>query len=148
MGPARQGSLVMVDSIMSRRLVVVHPDATARDAATLMRDQRVGSLIVSSGAGATGIVTVGDLVHRVVAAGRDPAATRVREVMSSPVATLAPSATLEEAATTMKRLRIKRLVVVLDGHVRGIVTVRDIAYASPEAMRDLVEGWVKQRWQD
>ena len=138
----------MVDSIMSRRLVVVHPDATAREAATLMRDARVGSLLVSSGAGAEGIVTVGDLVQRVVAAGLDPAAPRVRAVMSSPVATLAPSATLEEAATTMKRLRIKRLVVVLDGQVRGIVTARDIAYASPDAPRDLVEGWVKQRWQD
>lgn len=138
----------MVDSIMSRGVVVVHPEATARDAAILMRDRHVGSLIVSSGIGAEGIVTEGDLVLRVVAAGLDPAATRVRAVMSAPVATLAPSATLDEAATAMKRLRIKRLVVVLDGHVRGMVTARDIAYASPDATRDLVEGWVKQRWQD
>ena len=133
---------------MTRTVLVVHPDASVRDAAILMRDRHVGSLIVSSGASAEGIITEGDLVYRVVAPALDPATTRVRAIMSSPVTSVEPTTTLEEAAAMMKRLRVKRLVVALDGDVRGIVTVRDLAYASPEATRGLIEGWVKQRWQD
>lgn len=139
---------MIVDSVMRRVVVAVSPDASVRDAARLMRDRAVDSLIVSTGDVALGILTERDLAHRVLAAGLDPDATRVRAVMSAPVATVLPTATLEEAATEMKRLRVKRLVVALEGDVLGIVTVRDIAYAAPEATRHLVEGWVKQRWDD
>lgn len=139
---------MIVESIMSRRVVVIHPDSTVRDAAALMRGEHVGSLLVTSAATADGIVTESDIVHRVVALGLDPNATRVRAIMSAPVASIHPTSTVDEASETMKRLRVKRLVVMLEGKIRGIVTARDIAYASPEAMRGLMEGWVKQRWQD
>ena len=55
---------------------------------------------------------------------------------------------MDEAADTMKRLRIKRLVVMRDNLPRGVISVTDIAYASPEANRAMMDAWVKQRWED
>lgn len=121
--------------------------ATVQEAAREMRRAGVGALVVLAAGAPAGIVTERDLAFRVLAEGRDPAATRVAEVMSSPLATIEPAASIEEAARKMKDLRIKRLVVVLGGQVRGILTTTDIAYAEPQLTRDLVEGWVKQRWE-
>src|SRR5207248_5442707 len=100
---------------MRRPVVSIEADATVRDAARLMEGQRVGCLIVVRGGHTTGIVTERDLVFRVVAAGRSPESTRVGEVASAPIVSVTPEATVDEAAETMKRLRIKRLVVMRDG---------------------------------
>lgn len=133
---------------MQRSVLTIDGGASARDAAVLMKARGVGSVVVTASGAPIGILTERDLAFRIVADGRDPAGTRVDGVMSKPLATIAPSASIEEAATLMKQLRIKRLVVVLDGQVRGMVSATDIAYAEPEATRALLDGWVKQRWED
>lgn len=139
---------MIVDSLMQRTVLTIDGGATVRDAAIAMKARGVGSIVVTLGGAPTGILTERDLAFRILADRRDPDATRVDAVMSRPLATIAPSASVEEAATMMKRLRIKRLVVVQDGVVRGMVSATDIAYAEPEATRALMEGWVKQRWED
>lgn len=138
---------MIVDSVMRRAVVTLAPTASAREAAALMTARRIGSVIVSDGARPLGIVTERDLVGRVLAAGRDPAATLLRDIMSAPLATIEPSAPVDEAAEKMRTLRVKRLVVVLDGQVRGVVTTTDIAYARPELSRHFVEGWMKATWE-
>lgn len=139
---------MIVDSLAHRNVATIDREASVREAARLMVGRDVGSVVVTNAGAAEGIVTERDLARRVLAAGLDPDATRVREVMSAPLATIAPSATVEEAAQMMRALRIKRLVVVLGEEVRGIVTATDIAYAAPSLNASLVEGWVKQRWED
>lgn len=143
-----RSSIVIVDSLARRNVATIDRGATARAAARLMVDRDVGSIIVTEAGAARGIITERDLARRIVAAGLDPEATLVDAVMSSPLATIAPSATIEEAAEMMRALRIKRLVVVLGEDVRGIVTATDIAYAAPALSSALVEGWVKARWED
>jgi CBS domain-containing protein len=138
---------VIVDSLMHRPVVGAEASMSVHDAAQLMERERVGCLVVTHGDDAVGIVTERDLVFRVLGAGRDPAATRLADVMSAPIATVPPDASVDEAAALMKRLRIKRLVVVADGEARGVISVTDIAYASPEASRAMLEAWVKQRWE-
>lgn len=137
-----------MDSLMARSVVTIDGAASAREAAVAMKARGVGSVVVLAAGAPVGIVTERDLAFRVVADRRDPDATRVDAIMSRPLATIAPSASVEEAAAMMKRLRIKRLVVVHDGAVRGMVSATDIAYAEPDAIRAVLEGWVKQRWQD
>jgi CBS domain-containing protein len=132
---------------MKRDVLTIDADSTVRQAAIAMKARRVGGVIVTSTGTPVGMLTERDLAFRIIAEGRDPDVTRVREVMSSPLASIEPAASVEDAAALMKRLRIKRLVVVMDGHVRGILTATDIAYAAPDATRSLMEGWVKQRWE-
>ena len=112
-----------------------------------MERHRVGCLVVTRGDDAVGIVTERDLVFRVLGAARDPDATPLGEVMSAPIAMVSPDTSVDEAAAMMKRLRVKRLVVLADGEARGVISVTDIAYASPEASRAMLDAWVKQRWE-
>lgn len=111
-----------------------------------MREHQVGSILVGNLIRPVGILTESDLV-RLVAEGADPAMVLVREVMSSPVFTIEPTAQLEDAAETMRKKKVKRLVVVLGDEVRGVVTVRDIAYAMPESGKRFLDA-VRARWDD
>ncbi|HVL47076.1 MAG TPA: CBS domain-containing protein [Candidatus Thermoplasmatota archaeon] len=139
---------MIVDSVMTRKVVTIAPRASAREASRLMRAKAIGCLVVVDGGAPLGVVTERDLAFRVLAEGRDPDGTRVADVMSAPVATVDPAASIEEAAMRMKQLGVKRLVVCLDGEVRGLVSATDIAYAEPEIARSFVDGWIKAQWRD
>jgi len=139
---------VIVDSVMRKPVATIEPDATLRDAALLMKEKRVGSLVVVHRGKPIGIVTERDLVHRVVADGLDAHATPVKDVMSFPVETIEASADLEQAVALMRQRGYKRLVVMVGDEMRGVVTVTDIAHAKPELTRRFIDGWVKARWED
>ncbi|MFA5860803.1 MAG: CBS domain-containing protein [Candidatus Thermoplasmatota archaeon] len=138
---------MIVDSLMHRDVATLPASATVRAAALLMRSRGVGCVIATVADSPAGMLTERDVTFRIVAEGRDAEKTLVAEVMTRPLATIEPSASIEEAAERMKSLRVKRLVVVLGDQVRGIVTVTDIAYAEPMLNKSLIEGWVKTRWQ-
>lgn len=140
--------VVIVDSVARHDVVMVPEAATVAQAATLMRDRRVGSVLVARGGAPVGILTERDVAWRVVAEGRDPTRTLAAEVMSSPLATIEAAASLEEAAERMRALGVKRLVVVVGTQLRGIVTVTEVAYAKPELSRRFMDAWVKPRWED
>ncbi len=142
------GRRVLVDSLMHRPVVTIEADATVRAGAEQMQRDRVGCLIVVRGGHPVGIVTERDIVFRFGAAGRSPDATRMADVATAPIVSVTPDASVEEAAATMKRLRIKRLVVMRDGVPRGVISVTDIAYAAPEASKAMMDAWVKQGWED
>lgn len=137
--------MTIVDSIMTRRVWTVPAEATVRDAAREMKARKIGGLIVVKGGKAVGMLTERDLAHRVLAESRDPDATRVGDVMSSPLATVAPDEQVDAVAGRMRALGIKRLAVVLEGELRGIVTVTDIAHARPELSREFMDSWVRAR---
>ena len=103
--------------------------ATALDAAHLMNDRHIGSLVVvdnQAGDKVIGIVTERDILRRVVALDRSPAGVAVREVMSAPVACCRPDTTLAECRGVMTNKRIRHLPVVEDGRLVGIVTIGDL----------------------
>lgn len=138
---------MIVDSLMHRDVVMMPASATVREAALLMRTRGVGCIIATVAGDPAGILTERDLAFRIVAEGLDADRTLVATVMSRPLATIEPSASIEQAAERMKALQLKRLVVVLGGQVRGILTVTDIAYAEPMLNKSLIDGWVKTRWE-
>ncbi len=117
---------IPVKEIMSKKPVIVSPEATVREAANLMRDWDVGSLLVASGEKPTGIITEKDLVDKVVAEDVKPSELKVKSVMSSPVKTVGPYQEVLEAARIMADLKIRRLAVVEEGNVVGLVTEKDI----------------------
>jgi len=101
--------------------------ATVLQAAQLMNEHRIGSLVVTEFGQVAGIFTERDVLQRIVAESRDPAATRVGEVMSEEVVCCHLDTTLEEAGTAMKERRIRRLPVVNGGkQLIGMISMGDL----------------------
>ena len=122
--------LYLVKDIMSQPVITISPESNMWEAARVMGERRIGSLIVKEGKGPVGIVTERDLLSQVIALDREPSSVRVADTMSSPLITIGPSATIKEAARTMIRRR-GRLVV--DGDkLLGIVTASDLIKSLPE----------------
>lgn len=126
-----KSSRVPVAEIMTREPVTAPPDLPLHRAASLMRDRGVGSVIVVDGSKPIGIVTERDIVTKVAAENRSPSSVTVREVMTSPVISVHPDVDVEEAARKMSGRRIRRLPVVTEGKLVGVVTENDILRLLP-----------------
>ena len=107
-------------------VVSIDPSESVQAAARLMNERKIGGLVVTAEGSMVGIVTERDVMRRVVAEPRDSAATTVREVMTSPVATCRPDTSLQECIGVMTGDRIRHLPVVDDEGVCGIITQGDI----------------------
>ena len=102
------------------------PDVAVMEVARGLSREGVGSIVVVDPDGAAiGIVTDRDFRRKVVAEGRDPATTSVRDIMSRPLVTLPPTAFAFEAVLEMTRHRIRHVVLVEDGRAIGVVSSRD-----------------------
>jgi CBS domain-containing protein len=102
------------------------------EAAKVMAREDVGSVPVVDGGRLVGVVTDRDLVVRVLAEGRNPDATTVGEVASSDVATLSPDDSLDDALKLLAGHQVRRLPIVEDDQLVGIVAQADIARHADE----------------
>jgi CBS domain-containing protein len=118
----------------------ISKDATVVDAARLMITENVGSLPVVKGSELVGIVTDRDLVVEVLAKDLDPNKTLVADVCSEEPTVASPEEPLDSALQRMASEQVRRLPVVEDGRVVGILAQADIAReAEPEATGEMVE---------
>ena len=108
------------------KFVTVDRDTDVRKAATLMRDQGIGSLIVTRGKECIGIVTDTDMVRRVVALGVDAGKTSVEQIMSAPILMIDENKTLLDANNLMAREHVRHLGVSRDNRLVGMISVRDL----------------------
>jgi CBS domain-containing protein len=118
-----------VSMAMSDAVETVTADTTATAAANQLRQKEVGSLVVLADGAIRGIVAESDFVA-LVGEGVDPA-TPVSAFMSTPVVTVDPETPLATAATTMREEGVKKLPVVADGDLVGVVTTTDLAHFLP-----------------
>lgn len=112
--------------MMNRKIRTVSPDAALTEAAGLMRDTRVGALMVFEQGAYVGVVSETDLVRKAMAGGLDPAHTRVRTVMSSPVITIEIDRSAHDASDLMAEKGIRHLAITQDGQIVGMISVRDL----------------------
>ena len=118
---------MQLDEIMTASVVTAPPDASAVRVARLMRDHGVGSVVIVDPEGSPiAMVTDRDLAVRVMA-GDGPADGPVSDHASRPLITGEPGMELDEAAALMVTHRVRRLPVVEDDRLAGIVTLDDIA---------------------
>ncbi len=103
------------------------PETSIREAARMMRDRRVGALVVVGGSELQGLVTERDVVDRVVAEGLDPAAARVRDVMQRDVATVALDARCDEVEAVLRRRRTRYVPVTGARGLLGMISLGDLA---------------------
>jgi CBS domain-containing protein len=115
-------------AIQSRSIVTIARSATVLDAIQAMAGAKVGSVVVVDGDRLVeGIFSERDVMLRVVLEGRDPARTRVEQVMTSPVVTISPRTTTDEALQLMLHDHIRHLPIVdAKGRVQEIVSMRSL----------------------
>jgi CBS domain-containing protein len=117
----------------------VGPSESVVEAARLMRQEHIGSLPVTDDEEPVGIITDRDIAMRVVAEGADPRPIPVADVYSRDLISVEPDHDLEEAVRLMARHQVRRLPVVEDGRLVGILAQADIALLENERTGELVE---------
>ena len=100
-------------------------DASVLDAAIMMNEHKIGALVVCNGE-CEGMFTERDMLRRVVAERRDPAKTKVNDVMTRDIVVGTPDMDIEEARSIMKTRRIRHLPIVDDGRVVGMISIGDL----------------------
>lgn len=130
--------MVFVRDVMTKDVIVAEPDCTVFDAAKKMAAKRIGGLVVVRADRPIGLVTERDILWKVTAKDKNPKKVLVREVMTSPVVTVAPLSTLRAAARVMIGHNVRRLVFTRLDHVEGIVTARDV-------VSGFLETWARAR---
>ncbi len=112
--------------MMSRSLRSIPPDASLLEAARLMRDSKLGALLVEDREEFVGIVSETDLVRKAMAGGEDPLDQPVKSVMSSPIITIEIDRSAHAASDQMAEHGIRHLAVTQDGEIVGMISVVDL----------------------
>ena len=115
-----------VKDLMTKNVITIDLQKSVFDAAVLMSEKRIGCLVIVDGEEPVGIVTERDFVRRVVAKNL-PLETTVSEIMSQPLITIDPDASLREAARLMLNNKVRRLPVVKENQLVGIIVIADFA---------------------
>ena len=114
--------------VMTNPVIRIHPDESVAVAARTLTHYNIGILPVCGGDGRVcGLITDRDIVTRCLASGRSPAATTVREVMTTQVIAARPDMDAALAAGLMGREQIRRLPVMENGRLCGMVSLGDLA---------------------
>lgn len=135
-------TIVIVRDVMSKDVKVVRPDTTMKEVVATMNKFSIGSIIVVQGGRPVGIITERDILSRQVEPCLAPETLTARHVMTSPVVTINENASIEEAARLMAKKKAKRLPVMSDGKLVGIITYTDIVFKVP-AMLSMLEELVR-----
>jgi len=110
-----------------KRAIVVDRNVRVKEAAKIMSEKGIGSLIVSKGKKIVGIVTEKDIIRNV-----DKLNKKISDIMSKDVITIDQEGGIDDAASLMAKHKIKRLPVLEDGKLVGIITATDLIANSDE----------------
>ena len=132
---------IIPDVLHDPKVVHLGGEATARQAARVMRDHHVGTVLVMESGVLKGILTVADMTYRIVAEGRDPDATLLSEVMTPDPDTIGPAATAIEALRMMRDGGYRHLPVVEGGTVLGVVSRRDFHGQDKARLEEEIALW-------
>ncbi len=135
-----------VKKYMTKEVTTIDYDANVTDAAKIMtvdKDYK-GYVIVLQKGKPKGIVTEKDLVNKVIVGGLDPAKTSVSEIMSTPLITVDPEDDLLKASQVMKEQNVRKLIVIRDEIIYGIITAKIIS----QNVQDYVDRSIRDivRW--
>jgi CBS domain-containing protein len=131
------GITIRVKDLMEKNVVTVDSGTTVTDAIKVMLKSNVWSVVVVKRGLPEGVVTERDLIRRCVAKGLVPDRLPVEKIMSSPLITIGPDATIREAMSLMVEKGIRRLFVVDDGKIVGRVTQGHLFESTLDVMSSL-----------
>jgi len=125
-----------VSDIMSRPIIAEGEETLVTKIAEEMEELGIGSVVITKEGKPVGIITERDIALKVLLKDKSASEVKAKEIMSSPLVTIEPEASAEEACKLAARKRIKRLPVVENGVLIGIVSIRDLLTRKPEYVRE------------
>jgi CBS domain-containing protein len=131
--------IILVRDIMAKNVKTVRTDDSVLDAVLKMNKFDVGSVIVTNSNRPVGIITSKNILSRVVESRLDASMVRAKDIMSSPLITIEPDTSVEDAAKLMAQRKIKQLVVMDKEKIHGILSTSDIVKANPTQLGILQE---------
>jgi len=138
---------VIVKEAMKTNLAIVDPNTSVLDAAKIMKKRKIGNVIVVKKDQPIGILTESDILRKVVADGKNPEKSMVKDVMSTPVIVVDPYITLENAINMMGKCNVRRLPVIENNKLIGIITQKDISIISP-ILHEISREWYDIKTRD
>jgi len=135
--------LMLVRDIMTKEPRVVRRDTSVQEVVATMNKFDISSIIVVQEKRPVGIITHKDIISKIVQPRIPPDAVKAIEIMSTPIVTINEDASIEEAAKLMAKKRIKKLAVVRDDELVGIVTSTDLVREAPK-LTGLIEELLKR----
>ncbi|MBI3398131.1 MAG: CBS domain-containing protein [Deltaproteobacteria bacterium] len=117
---------MFIKDVMQTRLITLFQESTIREAARLMKEEDVGCVLITDGQRLKGLITDRDIACW-LAEGKDPDKVNVGYVMQKNIITAAPETDIYEASKLMASRKIRRLPIVEDNKLCGLVTTSDIA---------------------
>ncbi len=130
---------VKVMDAMTREPVTISPNSTIKEAAKKMIEKGVGGILVSENQEPKGILTEKDIVKNVVATSLDPSKIIVRDIMSKILVTISPDNDIYDALILMGEKDLRRLPVVNDNKVIGLLTFKDVIRIQPQLFDVIAE---------
>ena len=130
--------LKVIDA-MTKKPITISPNTTAFEAASIMKKERVGNLIVQDKGKLKGILTEQDLVYKIVADGNSPKKIAVKDIMTKKVISIQPDKDITDAMLKMSKLNVRRLPVIEDDKIVGILTQKDILKIEPQLFELIVD---------
>ena len=131
-------STVKVGDVMTRNFISVSPDTSLIDCAKEMTKKRVGSLVLKEGQKLVGLLTEKDIIWALTKTGnKDLHKISAKDVASKKIATIKPSSDVYEALGRMKKFKFRRLPVVVEGNVIGMLTLKDLMRIDPKLFADI-----------
>ncbi len=130
---------VRISQLMNANPVTVDLDMTLPECARKMLARNVGSVIVKDKGHLVGIVTEKDIVEEAVGKELNIKKTKVKDIMTTGMVQISPDSDLAEAVALMIREDVRRLPVVKDGKLLGLVTVKDILNIQPKLYQTVYE---------
>jgi CBS domain-containing protein len=118
---------MLIKNVMQKQLVSCPPSTSVHDVAGMMKDQKVGSVLISEGESLKGIVTDRDIALRLASDSMDPLSTPISRIMTSNPATISSDADIESALQLMSKENIRRIPVTQDGRLVGLLSSADLA---------------------
>ncbi len=133
---------ILVKEVMSKDVFAIDLNASVLMVAKEMEDHDVGSIIISNGKESVGIITERDILFKTVVKNVLPGDVICKDIMSSPIISTNPTMGVIEAMELMVKCDIRRLAVMEDGYIVGILTDKDIMSVAPglnTILEDLIE---------
>jgi CBS domain-containing protein len=124
-----------VRNFMVSNVMTIETNAFVMDAVKTMNQHAIGCLVVNENGSPVGIVTERDLLKRLLAESKNPKKTRVQEIMSKPLIVAKPDMEIEEVIKLMFNRKIKKIPIVEDGKLLGLVTFTDLLNFQPQLIK-------------
>ena len=118
---------MLVEEVMTRDVVTIDSNETVYDACKIYSEIKVGSLVVMDRDIIVGIITERDIIERAILQKKSPTKTKIRNIMTANIKTVHALAPLEKAVSIMKENKIKKLPVILNNDIVGIITETDLS---------------------